>query len=133
MAATSIAAEQARGRTAVRVRISDITAEVAELVRRSDVRDGICVIRTTVATVAVRVNECESGFFADFESLLDRLVPRDVERGRCVSLLLGPSGEAVPVRDRELCLGAWQRVLLLELDDERGHARPWDVAVVGAT
>jgi secondary thiamine-phosphate synthase enzyme len=136
MAATSAAALRARARSA-RVRISDITAEVAELVRRSDVSDGICVVRTTVATCAVRVNECESGFFSDFESLLERLVPLEdrgaVSRGRCISMLLGPSGEVIPVRDGDLCLGAWQRVLLVELDGGPDHPRPWHVAVLGAT
>ena len=33
-------------------------------------------------------------------------------------MLLGPAGESIPVRDGELCLGQWQRVLFLELDRE---------------
>ena len=47
----------------------------------------------------------------------------------CMSMLLGSAGEAIPVRDGELCLGTWQRVLFLELDRER--ERRWIVQVVG--
>jgi len=47
----------------------------------------------------------------------------------CMSMLLGPAGESVPVREGELCLGTWQRILFLELDRERD--RRWLVQVVG--
>ncbi len=50
-------------------------------------------------------------------------------RARCMSMLLGPAGESIPVRDGELCLGTWQRVLLLEHDRER--KRRWLVQVHG--
>jgi len=46
-----------------------------------------------------------------------------------MSMLLGSAGEAIPIRDGELCLGTWQRVLFLELDRERD--RRWLVQVVG--
>ena len=47
----------------------------------------------------------------------------------CMSMLLGPAGESIPVQEGELCLGTWQRVLFLELDRERD--RRWLVQVVG--
>jgi thiamine phosphate synthase YjbQ (UPF0047 family) len=31
-------------------------------------------------------------------------------------MLLGSAGESIPVRDGELSLGQWQRVLFIELD-----------------
>jgi thiamine phosphate synthase YjbQ (UPF0047 family) len=46
-----------------------------------------------------------------------------------MSMLLGSAGVAIPVRDGELCLATWQRVLCLELDRER--ERRWIVQVVG--
>jgi hypothetical protein len=46
-----------------------------------------------------------------------------------MAMLLGTAGESIPVRDGELCLGTWQRVLFLELDRERD--RRWIVQVVG--
>jgi thiamine phosphate synthase YjbQ (UPF0047 family) len=46
-----------------------------------------------------------------------------------MSMLLAPTGESIPLRDGELCLATWQRVLLLELDRERD--RRWLVQLVG--
>jgi len=43
--------------------------------------------------------------------------------------LLGTAGESIPIRDGELLLGTWQRVLFMELDRERD--RRWIVQVVG--
>ena len=61
----------------------------------------------------VRVTEREAGFFHDFEALLARLVPLEVdERERLIVALLGSRTEQIPFADSRLCLGQWQRVLL---------------------
>lgn len=139
-------------RTAGGLTVTDITADVQEAVRQSGVTDGICSVYSPHTTCSVRVNEWERGFLEDFAVLLKRLVPtehyyahddwdrrtenvceEDMEIGNghshCMSMLLGPAGESIPVRDGELCLGQWQRVLFLELDRERD--RRWLVQVVG--
>jgi secondary thiamine-phosphate synthase enzyme len=139
-------------RTSGGLQIRDITDEVAEAVRESGVRDGIACVYSPHTTCSVRVNEFEAGFLEDFAAMLKRLVPsedyyahddwdkrteniceEDMEFGNghshCMAMLLGPAGESIPVRDGELCLGTWQRVLFLELDRERD--RRWLVQVVG--
>jgi secondary thiamine-phosphate synthase enzyme len=139
-------------RTAGGLTVTDITDDVAEAVRESGVRDGICSVYSPHTTCSVRVNEWERGFLEDFAVMLKRLVPTehyyahdDWDRrtenicpedmtasnghSHCMSMLLGPAGESIPVRDGELCLGTWQRVLFLELDRERD--RRWLVQVVG--
>jgi secondary thiamine-phosphate synthase enzyme len=131
--------------------VTDITDEVAVAVRESGVEDGICTVYSPHTTCSVRVNEWERGFLEDFAVMLKRLVPTENydandERNRAenipledhgigighaqsMSMLLGPAGESIPVREGELCLGAWQRVLFLELKSE--HGRRWLVQVVG--
>jgi secondary thiamine-phosphate synthase enzyme len=144
--------DEKRVRTAGGLSVQDITDDVAEAVRESGVRDGIVCVYSPHTTCCVRVNEFENGFLEDFATLLRRLVPsetyyahddwgrrtenvceEDMERGNghahCMSMLLGSAGEAIPVRDGELALGTWQRVLFLELDRER--ERRWLVQVVG--
>ena len=139
-------------RTAGGLSVTDITEEVREAVQASGIRDGICCVYSPHTTCSVRVNEWETGFLEDFAVLLKRLVPtdryyahddwdrrtenicpEDMDFGNghshCMSMLLGPAGESVPVREGELCLGTWQRVLFLELDRERD--RRWLVQVVG--
>ncbi|MGH3102587.1 MAG: secondary thiamine-phosphate synthase enzyme YjbQ [Gaiellaceae bacterium] len=139
--------------TAGGLHIRDITDEVADAVRESGVRDGICCVYSPHTTCSVRVNEFESGFLEDLAAMLKRLVPsegyyahddwdkrtenvcpEDMDFGNghshCMSMLLGPAGESIPVAGGELCLGRWQRVLFLELDRERD--RRWIVQVVGS-
>jgi secondary thiamine-phosphate synthase enzyme len=141
-----------RLRTAGGLSVTDITDDVQEAVRQSGVTEGICNVYSPHTTCSVRVNEWERGFLEDFALLLKRLVPsehyyahddwdrrtenvceEDMEIGNghahCMSMLLGPAGESIPVQGGELCLGQWQRVLFLELDRERD--RRWLVKVVG--
>ena len=139
-------------RTAGGLTVTDITEDVQEAVRQSGIVDGICSVYSPHTTCSVRVNEWERGFLEDFAVLLKRLVPtehyyahddwdrrtenvseEDMEasngHSHCMSMLMGPAGESIPVRDGVLCLGQWQRVLFLELDRERD--RRWLVHVVG--
>src|ERR1043165_1005162 len=139
--------------TAGGLHVTDITEEVAEIVRESGVTDGICCVYSPHTTCCVRVNEFESGMFEDFARLLRRLIPHatyyahaawerrtenigeeDMEIGNghshCMSMLLGSAGESIPVAEGELQLGQWQRGLFIELDPER--ARRWLVKVVGS-
>src|SRR6476620_9426938 len=110
------------------------------------------VLRLLPAHDVLGARERVGARLEDFAVLLKRLVPtehyyahddwdrrtenvceEDMEVGNghshCMSMLLGPAGESIPVRDGELCLGQWQRVLFLELDRERD--RRWLVQVVG--
>ena len=111
-------------RTAGGLSIKDITEEVREAVRASGIRDGICSVYSPHTTCSVRVNEFETGFLEDFALLLKRLVPSDDYyahddwdrrtenvcpedmnfgngHSHCMSMLLGPAGESIPVRDAE--------------------------------
>jgi secondary thiamine-phosphate synthase enzyme len=139
-------------RTAGGLTVTDITDEVNQAVRESGISEGIACVYSPHTTCCVRVNEFETGFLEDFTGLLRRLIPResyyahddwdrrtenicveDMETGNghshCMAMLLGTAGESVPVRDGELALGTWQRVLFIELDRERD--RRWLVQVVG--
>jgi secondary thiamine-phosphate synthase enzyme len=150
--AVKVYQREAELRTAGGLSVRDITDEVNEAVRESDVIEGIACIYSPHTTCCVRVNEFETGFIEDFSELLRRLVPRetyyahddwdkrtenicpeDMDFGNghshCMAMLLGSAGESVPVREGELCLGTWQRVLFIELDRERD--RRWLVQVVG--
>jgi secondary thiamine-phosphate synthase enzyme len=133
--------------------VTDITEEVAEIVRESGVSDGICCVYSPHTTCCVRVNEYERGMFEDFTALLRRLIPpetyyahddwerrtenicaEDMEaangHAHCMSMILGSAGESIPVGDGELCMGQWQRVLFIELD--RSRPRRWICKVVGS-
>jgi secondary thiamine-phosphate synthase enzyme len=139
-------------RTGGGLSVRDITEDVNEAVSASGIRDGIACVYSPHTTCCVRVNEFENGFLEDFARLLKSIVPsdgyyahddwdrrtenicpEDMELGNghahCMAMLLGTAGESIPVRQGELALGTWQRVLFLELDRER--ERRWIVQVVG--
>ena len=139
-------------RTAGGLTVTDITDEVQEAVRESGITEGIACVYSPHTTCCVRVNEferassrtsrsCSAGscrresYYAhdDFDRRTENICPEDMEQGNghshCMAMLLGTAGESVPVREGELQLGTWQRVLFIELDRERD--RRWLVQVVG--
>jgi thiamine phosphate synthase YjbQ (UPF0047 family) len=110
--------------------VLDITNDVKHEVADSG-GSGIAFVAPNGAPSLVRVQERETGFFSDLECLLERLVPLDAEdRSRLISLLLGPRTEQIPYEDGKLCLGQWQRILLVSLDER--CADDWTLTLVGA-
>ena len=110
--------------------VIDITNDVSREIASNGHSHGIAFVSPTEETGVVRVNERETGFFEDLEVLLERLVPAAVEeRERMVRFLLGARTEQIPFRDAQLCLGRWQRVLLLEFDGSTPGG--WQLSIVG--
>jgi secondary thiamine-phosphate synthase enzyme len=110
--------------------VMDITNDVSREVAASGVRSGIAYLHATHGLSLVRVQERETGFFEDLESLLERVVPATARaRERLLALLLGPRSEQVPISDGSLCLGQWQRILLFSLDGE--HRPDWSLTLLG--
>jgi thiamine phosphate synthase YjbQ (UPF0047 family) len=111
--------------------VLDITNEVARDVTDADASHGIVFISTTCERpCVVRVNERETGFFEDLAALLDRLVPLTTsERERMLAFLLGPRSEQVPFADGRLCLGQWQRILVIGFDEAARYQ--WETTIVG--
>jgi thiamine phosphate synthase YjbQ (UPF0047 family) len=110
--------------------VLDITNEIRRELRESGYESGIAYVSPLDDVGLVRVQERESGFFTDLEELLTRLVPQDErERERLLCMLLGPRSEQIPFADGELCLGQWQRILLLGFD--RPSQPRWELTLLG--
>jgi thiamine phosphate synthase YjbQ (UPF0047 family) len=109
--------------------VIDITNEISREVARSQAGDGIVYVSPGADPWIVRVQERESGFFCDVEELLMRLIPLEtVERERMLLALLGPRTEGVPFADGRLCLGRWQKILMVGFD---GSPAEWLCTIVG--
>ena len=115
----------------------DITERVAEKVKGSRVRDGICVITVAHTTAAVFVNEnADPDVQRDLLITLSRLVPDDGDYrhaegnapAHIKSVLVG-GDVTVAVRDGELDLGRWQGIYFAEFDGPR--TRNATVTVIG--
>ena len=110
--------------------VLDITNDVRHELRDSGYESGIAYVSPLDDVALVRVQERESGFFTDLEDLLTRLVPQDErERERLLCMLLGPRSEQIPFADGALCLGQWQRILLLGFD--RPSQPRWELTLLG--
>src|SRR5690348_6815818 len=109
--------------------VLDITNDVKREVAQ-DGGSGIAFVSPNGDPSLIRVQERETGFFSDLESLLERLVPLESgERERLVSLLLGPRAEQIPFTDGRLHLGQYQRIFLVAFEDR--CTDEWMVTIVG--
>lgn len=108
--------------------VLDVTGRVAEAVADSGLSDGVATVFVAGSTAAVTTMEYEPGLVEDFPAMLERAVPREgVEyahhrkwhdangHSHVKASLVGPS-LSVPFVGRELVLGEWQQVVLLEFD-----------------
>jgi thiamine phosphate synthase YjbQ (UPF0047 family) len=72
-----------RLRTEKPLQFVDLTALVAERVRRSGIRDGTITIQSRHTTAAVVVNENEPLLIEDFEDALERWAPQGAAQSAC--------------------------------------------------
>jgi secondary thiamine-phosphate synthase enzyme len=117
-----------RLRTRAKRELVDITSELAAVVSKAAMAEGLCHVYVAHATAAIVINENDDpNVCVDLLDALDRLIPAGIWRhdrvdGNAAShiqaAILGP-GETIPVRDGELLLGRWQAVMLAELDGPR--------------
>jgi thiamine phosphate synthase YjbQ (UPF0047 family) len=109
--------------------VLDITNDVKrEVASRGG--SGIAYVSPNGDPSLVRVQERETGFFSDLERLLERLIPLDAaQRAQLVSFLLGPRTEQIPFDDGALCLGQWQRILVVGFQER--CADEWTLTLVG--
>lgn len=113
-----------------REELIDITRDVARVVERSNVRDGIVAVYAQGATAAIMIQEnWDDSVQTDVLSLLRQLIPRgvwlhDQQDGNgdahLKAGLVGPS-ETIPVIDGRLGLSRWQNIFFCEFDGPRSE------------
>ncbi len=55
----------------------NITDQVEALVRRSGVREGLCLVNAMHITASVYINDAEAGLIADYDDWLEKLAPHE--------------------------------------------------------
>jgi len=55
----------------------NITPTIEELVQRSGVREGLCLVNAMHITASVFINDAESGLLQDYEDWLEELAPHE--------------------------------------------------------
>jgi secondary thiamine-phosphate synthase enzyme len=107
----------------------NITDDVAGIVAKSGVKDGIALVSAMHITAAVYINDAESGLIHDIESWLKEIAPIDRDYrhhqtgedngyAHLWNLTIGHQ-QIVPITDGSLDLGPWEQVYYAEFDGQR--------------
>ena len=109
----------------------DITGKVQQVVKKSGVRDGVCVVYVPHTTAGLTVNEnADPSVSRDILAALERLVPRNDPDYRHAegnsdshvkSSLVGFS-HMIPISNSSLTLGTWQGIFFCEFDGPRNRS-----------
>jgi secondary thiamine-phosphate synthase enzyme len=106
-----------------------ITDEVADIVRRSGVGEGMVLVSAMHITAGVYVNDWEEGLIEDFGEWLEKLAPsgrnyrhhqtgEDNADAHLKRTLIGHQ-VMLPITNGKLDLGPWEQVFYAEFDGRR--------------
>ena len=106
-----------------------ITDEIASIVRKSGVMEGLVLVSAMHITAAVYVNDWENGLIHDFQVWLERLAPagqdyrhhqtgEDNADAHLKRTLMGHQ-VTLPITKGTLDLGPWEQVFYAEFDGQR--------------
>ncbi|MHA1949369.1 MAG: secondary thiamine-phosphate synthase enzyme YjbQ [Candidatus Thorarchaeota archaeon] len=119
----------------------DITPEVAETVKGSGMKTGICTVFCTGSTGSVTTIEYEGGLLQDFPKAMERLAPKDAVyehhlrwgdgngHSHVRASILGPS-LTIPFVNGRLTLGTWQQICFIDFDNKPRN-RKLEVVLIG--
>lgn len=107
----------------------NITATVEDVVKKSEIKEGLVLISAMHITAGVWVNDDEPGIISDIDEWLEKLAPyREHYRHHLTgesngdshlkNLLVGHQ-VVMPITNGKLDLGPWQQVFYAEFDGRR--------------
>ena len=124
--------------TSKRTEVVDITGKIEKIVNKSNIKNGVCLIFLPHATASIILEEAESGLMEDIEKIVQKNFPRGMDyrhdkiddnaSSHLASGFIGQS-RILPIKNRNLVRGTWQRPMLLELDGPR--TRKVSVTILG--
>jgi len=114
-------------RTHSKIEMIDITGSIRQIVKKSGVKNGICLVYVPHTTAAVTINEnADSSVKRDIISKLSQLIPEGdnythIEGNsdaHIKSSIIGAS-VVIPIDSGNLVLGTWQGIFFCEFDGPR--------------
>ena len=116
--------------TKKRYEIVNITPQVASVVRKSKIKEGLCLVNSMHITSSVFINDNESGLHQDFLEWVEKLAPYDVRKykhnltgednadAHLKRTIMGREVVAA-ITDGELDFGPWEQIFYGEFDGQR--------------
>ena len=109
----------------------NITEKIEELVKKSGVKDGICLVNAMHITASVYINDDESGLIQDYDNWLEKLAPQEPVSQYLHNRTMEDNGDAhlkrqimgrevvAAITNGELDLGPWEQIFYGEFDGMR--------------
>lgn len=110
--------------------VIDITDVIEELLGTQEKQEGVCTIFVQHTTCCITTADLDPGTDLDFLDAIRGMLPKMQYRhphdpshtpDHILSSIIGPS-VSIPFSKKQLALGVWQRVVLVELDGPRQRA-----------
>ncbi len=109
----------------------NITPQIEDLVRKSGVKEGLCLVNAMHITASVYINDDESGLIKDYDQWLEGLAPHEPISRYCHNRTGEDNGDAhlkrqvmgrevvVAITKGRLDFGPWEQIFYGEFDGQR--------------
>ena len=116
-------------KTRERTELIDVTGEIARLVEKAGIDQGLCMVFVPHTTAAVTINEsADPSVKSDMLKVLNQIIPweanyRHLEGNSAahIKTTLVGSSELIAIENRKLVLGTWQGIFFCEFDGPRSR------------
>ena len=124
-------------KTNARTQMVDITSQVQNAVRQSNIKNGLVQVFSMHTTAAITINEnADPAVETDILNAINKVIPWDdhfkhMEGNSAAHIkvsLFGPS-EIIPLESGSLVLGTWQGIYFCEFDGPRN--RRVNIQIIG--
>lgn len=122
--------------TSKTMQLSDITAQVQQVVSASNIADGVCHVYNPHTTAGLTINEgADPAVQTDILAALQKIVPMNhpyqhLEGNSPAHVMASLVGSSVTVfiENGKLQLGTWQKIFFCEFDGPRSRTVLWRIA-----
>ncbi len=107
----------------------DITKEVEEIVKESKVKNGIVALNSLHNTACLIIQENDETIFEDMKKFFDKILPLNEKYSHSYEGSLNATAHlksnlllqsiTIPIKNGNLVLGTWQRIIFVELFEPR--------------
>lgn len=109
----------------------NITDKVEQIVKKSGIQEGLCLVNAMHITASVYINDAENGLLADFDDFLEGLAPHEPVSRYQHNRTGEDNGDAhikrsvmgreaiVAVTGGKLDFGPWEQIFYAEFDGRR--------------